>query len=76
VGCDRALWQGLLFHDSFADALAAYLAHYFHDLTMLSIRPDLAYFTRLVAETQPDIVIEQRVERYLALIPDYALPAD
>lgn len=76
IGCDQAQRQGLLFHDSFADALAGYLAHYFHDLTMLSIRPDLAYFTRLVAETQPDIVIEQRVERYLALTPAYVLPAD
>lgn len=59
----------LMFGDSFGRNLAPYLAAHFAVLTFVPMHPDAAAFARLVDRFRPDLVIEERTERYLKYPP-------
>ncbi len=62
---DAAGADAVIFRDSFYDILLPYMSSYFHRATYVWTRPDFASFQAYVEEMQPQVVIEERVERYL-----------
>jgi len=56
----------LVFRDSYATALTPYLSESFGHVAYFWERPSFALLKRIVEEEQPDLVIEERVSRYLA----------
>ena len=66
----------LMFGDSFGRDLAPYLAARVASLTFVPMHPDAATFATLVDRFRPDLVIEERTERYLKYPPRPAPFAD
>jgi hypothetical protein len=66
-GCAARPGRLLMFHDSFAVALAPLLAESFGRVAYVAAIPTDAEVARAVALEQPTIVIEERVERELAV---------
>lgn len=61
----------LVFGDSFFDALAPYLAEAFGEIYFAASRPSADEMLKVVELTGCEVVIEQRVERYLWRFPDW-----
>ncbi len=59
----------LIFRDSFFRALQPYISQYFGKTLYLGIQPDFNQVEKYVEYMHPDIVIEERVERYLKDVP-------
>ncbi len=57
--------KALIFRDSFFDALQAYISQYFSKSIFVWMWPDSNLLKQYVERYQPDIVIEERVERSL-----------
>ncbi len=62
----------LIFRDSFFDTLQPYCDAYFRTGTYIWTRPNFQILREFLRDTSPDIVIEERVERWLKAVP--ALP--
>jgi alginate O-acetyltransferase complex protein AlgJ len=62
---DRPL-RVVVFRDSYGTALTPYLSESFGHIAYFWERPSLALLKRIVELEQPDLVIEERVSRYLA----------
>jgi len=67
--CAQGHYNALIIHDSFGFALKPYLAQYFTNAVFVWARPNLSTLQAWVELYQPDIVIEQRVERKLRSSP-------
>lgn len=59
----------LIFHDSFMVSLAPYLTNEFRRSVLLWTNPNDDLFVRMVEQEKPDVVIEERVERYMQIPP-------
>jgi hypothetical protein len=57
--------DALIFRDSFYTALQPYMAAYFRQATYVWVQPTLDDVQHYVAQTHPQVVIEERAERYL-----------
>lgn len=71
-GRDRVL----MFGDSFGRDLAPYLAEHFATLMFVPMHPDTATFSVLTDRFGPNLVLEERTERYLKYPPRQAPFAD
>jgi hypothetical protein len=58
-----------MFGDSFGRGLAPYVALGFQSLTYAPMHPDPATFAAMVKRFDPDVVIEERTERYMKYPP-------
>lgn len=65
----------LIFHDSFGDGLFDYLAPQFAHAVYLDGRPSDLQFAVMVGQIKPDLVLEERVERYFSMVPKPDLDA-
>lgn len=65
--CEQAVLTVLMLHDSFATKLMPFLSESFREITYVWSRYDQAMVEKLLADEQPDIVIEQSVERRMRL---------
>jgi alginate O-acetyltransferase complex protein AlgJ len=63
--CPSQKLRGIIFGDSFSLHLLPYLKEHFGRLTFVFGRPSFEAMTRVVQHEAPDIVIEERVGRYL-----------
>lgn len=63
--CAGGKLRGLMFHDSFAQALVFYVSEHFSRICYAAAMPDFTTFKYFVEKEHPDVVIEERVERYL-----------
>jgi len=63
--CPRGRARLVMFHDSFADALAPYLSETFARAVYVRRQPTFAQTQQMVAAEHPTVVIEERVERQL-----------
>ncbi len=57
--------DAVIFRDSFFIFLQPYISTYFHRATYIWTQPDFATLQAYVEEMQPQVVIEERAERYL-----------
>ncbi len=57
--------HAVIFHDSFFVALQPYVSTYFQRATYVWRQPDMAALQSYVEKYHPQVVIEQRAERYL-----------
>lgn len=68
--------RAMMFGDSFGEELARYLAPHFAEFIYVPMHPDTASFKALVNRFAPDVVIEERAERYMKYAPRQAPFAD
>ncbi len=73
--CKSGHGSALVFHDSFMEALSPYLTTLFSRVTYVWARADDDIFVRMVAQVHPDVVIDERVERYMRSVPEAQLSA-
>jgi len=66
--------SALIFRDSFFAALQPYISSYFSKSVYVWTQPDIEMIAQLVEQYAPNIVIEERVERYLKNIPAFPQP--
>jgi alginate O-acetyltransferase complex protein AlgJ len=59
----------LMFGDSFGREVAPYVASHFASLVFVSMHPDDASFAAVVTRVAPEVVLEERTERYLKYPP-------
>lgn len=69
----QSLRNALVFRDSFFTKLEPFISQYFQQATYIWARVDFSWLDRNLSQFSPDIVIEERAERYLGRIP--RLPA-
>lgn len=69
--CDRGSLKLLVFRDSYFGALLPYFSQQFGEVVYYWGRLDLKVLEALITEHEPDIVIEQYVERVLPRKPYY-----
>lgn len=69
TNCDAQAPRALIFRDSFFTILQPYISQYFSKSLYVWKRPDIRMLKDFVEQYAPDIVIEERVERYLQFIP-------
>lgn len=74
TSCASGTGTLLLFHDSFGDGLMPYFARAYARTVFVPGYPDDATFALYVAAVRPDVVLEQRVERSMQLVPRAQLP--
>jgi hypothetical protein len=67
--CDNSELSLLMFRDSFASALEPYLSEHFKKSIYVWTFAELNLIKLIVMHEKPDIVIEERVERGLGIIP-------
>ena len=60
----------LIFRDSFFETLQPYISQYFSNSYYIWTYPNFDAFEHFVESTSPSIVIEERVERHLAVMPE------
>jgi hypothetical protein len=65
----------LIFHDSFMSALMPFINETFARVIYVWNNPDDDMFVRMVEQEHPDVVIEERAERFMQLTPKGELPA-
>ena len=63
--CDTSKLDVVVFRDSFFTAMQPYFSEHFHRVTYVWSMPSLIDLKNYVRNRHPDIVVEQRVERYL-----------
>ncbi|KPC54489.1 alginate O-acetyltransferase AlgX-related protein [Amantichitinum ursilacus] len=63
--CPGGKGTALVFRDSFVTAMIPYLSQSFARITYVFGEPNDDLFVRMVQQEHPDVVIEERVERYL-----------
>lgn len=68
--CEKGVLTALIFNDSFFPPLKPYFADYFGRAVFRWQRMTQAEINKQVAIKKPDIVIEQRAERFLPFTPD------
>ncbi len=61
--------KGLVFRDSFFDHLVPYMSQYFSELTLVWAMPDVELVKQVLFDFDADVVIEQRIERFLWHVP-------
>lgn len=61
--------SALVFRDSFFTRLRPYIAEYFGQTVFTSAPPEVETLERFVRTYKPDVVLEERVERYLKVVP-------
>lgn len=69
--CPEAKLNALMFHDSFGDRMWTYMAEHFSQTLFVKARYEPVLARLLVAFIQPDVVIEEIVERRLQSYFDY-----
>lgn len=69
--CDAELQRALIFHDSFVDPMRPFLAEHFRQTVFAKARYEQDLAQPLIDFAQPDVVIEQIVERRLNSYFDY-----
>ncbi len=68
LGCPEAHLKAVVFHDSFLPAgIAPFLSENFNQIIYLWKQYNQQNMEQLLASFRPDVVIEERVERYLFL---------
>jgi alginate O-acetyltransferase complex protein AlgJ len=67
--CPAKQHTALVFHDSCAIPLLPYLHRTFRRVICVWGHPNDEIFVRLVQQERPDVVIEERVERYMRIAP-------
>lgn len=67
--CNGQKGTALVFHDSFMTAMSPYISSQFGRVVYVWARPDSDMLVRMVAQEKPDVVIEERVERYMRTPP-------
>lgn len=72
IECENDSPTALIFRDSFFTGLQPYMSHYFSKSLYVWKNPNFIEFEQYIKRYSPDIVIEERVERDLQIIP--ALP--
>jgi len=68
--CPQNAPSAVIFRDSYGTILQPYLSPYFSKSLYIWQRPTMQMFQTAVAQFAPDIVIEERVERYIQFIPE------
>ena len=63
--CASGRHRALMFRDSYATAMAPFLSETFARIIYLWMRPSFADFRREVSAEKPELVIEERVARFL-----------
>lgn len=66
----------LIFRDSFFTALQPYISQYFSNSVYVWGQPNFKELEKYVGSGAPQVVIEERVERYLASVPALPVPGD
>ena len=79
--CDGVAPSALIFRDSFFSALVPYISTHFSPAVYFWIQPDIKkvdmpMLEKLVERHAPDLVIEERVERSLKIVPDLRLSVE
>lgn len=67
--CAGQKGTALVFHDSFMRAMSPYISSQFGRVVYVWARPDSDMLIRMVAQEKPDVVIEERIERYMRTPP-------
>ncbi|MEJ5365514.1 MAG: hypothetical protein WHS86_10455 [Desulfosoma sp.] len=67
--------SALVFRDSFFTRLRPYITQYFAQTVCTSEPPEVETLERFVRTYNPDVVLEERVERYLKVVPKRPDPA-
>jgi alginate O-acetyltransferase complex protein AlgJ len=70
--CASGMGNALIFHDSFVDPMRIFLAEHFAHSLFAKARYEPALAAPLVAFVQPDVVIEEMVERRVQSYFDYS----
>ena len=73
--CQSQGKSALVFRDSFFTRLRPYIAPYFGWTAYTTLVPELETLERLVKTYKPDLVLEERVERYLKVVPKMPKPS-
>lgn len=60
----------LIFHDSFGSAISPYFNSTFGRVVSIWGTPNDELFVRMVLQEKPDVVIEERVERFMGVVPE------
>ncbi|BAN23941.1 alginate O-acetyltransferase AlgX-related protein [Caballeronia insecticola] len=68
--CEGKPGTALVFHDSFMGAMTPYLSGQFGRVVYVWSRPSAELFIKMVEQEKPDVVIEERVERYMRTPPE------
>jgi alginate O-acetyltransferase complex protein AlgJ len=72
-GCSKGRLRAVVFRDSFFSMIEPFLSEHFECIYYVWDRYSYSVLKALIAKIHPDIVIEERVERYLSIVPS---PAD
>lgn len=70
--CHKSNLKVLFFGDSFGKGILPYFLKYFEQVNYVGIRPQFADINKYIESTKPDLIIEERAERYL----QYLSPTD
>lgn len=65
----------LIFHDSFGSAISPYFSATFGRVVSIWGTPTDELFVRMVLQEKPDVVIEERVERFMEATPEPTMAA-
>jgi alginate O-acetyltransferase complex protein AlgJ len=73
-GCNKHTLRAVVFRDSFFSMAEPFLSEHFESIFYVWDRYDYLILKTLIAKLHPDIVIDERVERYLSIVPSPADP--
>jgi tetratricopeptide (TPR) repeat protein len=68
-GCNNNKLRAVVFRDSFFSMIEPFLSEHFESIFYVWDRYNYPILKTLIAKLHPDIVIEERVERYLSIVP-------
>lgn len=66
--CHKSSIKVLFFGDSFGKGILPYFSKYFEQVSYVEIRPQFSDINKYVESAKPDLIIEERAERYLQYI--------
>jgi hypothetical protein len=66
--CHKSKLKVLFFGDSFGKGILPYFSKYFEQVNYVGIHPQLSDINKYIESTKPDLIIEERAERYLQYI--------
>lgn len=73
VTCEGGKGTALVFHDSYMQQIMPFMSPLFERVVYIWDNPDDDVFVRMVLQEKPDVVIEERVERFFRTPPQAQL---
>ncbi|MGH8558121.1 MAG: alginate O-acetyltransferase AlgX-related protein [Methylococcales bacterium] len=70
VVCGSGIGTALVFQDSFMNSIVPYLSSHFSRIVYVWHYPDADFVVRMVRQEKPQVVIEERLERGMRIVPE------